>query len=169
MNFEKKSVEAIKAELLEKLQTGFGSDLEEATDEQIYQALGMMVRDEVLARRSASRGIRKQTGQLDQTGYLFEISIEHRKKIVLPNYSESGVFLGTYTTYYETYHIEDILDAVYDTGEYRLSFGDFVTVTVRSREAKRSAGIVSMLLGTGSSLADHITYTDGGLIWNEAY
>ncbi|MBQ9952599.1 MAG: glycogen/starch/alpha-glucan family phosphorylase, partial [Clostridia bacterium] len=62
MNFEKKSVEAIKAELLEKLQTGFGSDLEEATDEQIYQALAMMVRDEVLARRSASRGIRKQTG-----------------------------------------------------------------------------------------------------------
>ena len=62
MEFEKKSVEAIKAELLEKLQTGFGSDLEEATDEQIYQALAMMVRDEVLARRSASRGIRKQTG-----------------------------------------------------------------------------------------------------------
>ena len=62
MEFQKKSVEAIKAELVEKLHTGFGSDLEEATDDQIYQALAMMVRDEILERRSASRGIRKQTG-----------------------------------------------------------------------------------------------------------
>ena len=62
MDFEKKSVETIKSELLEKLRTAFGSGLEEATDEQIYQALAMMVRDEVMQRRSASRGIRKETG-----------------------------------------------------------------------------------------------------------
>ena len=62
MDFDKKSVETIKAELLEKLRTAFGSGLEEATDEQIYQALAMMVRDEVMQRRSASRGIRKETG-----------------------------------------------------------------------------------------------------------
>ena len=62
MNFEKKSVEQIKSELLEKLSTSFGSGLDEATDEQIYQALALMVRDEVMARRSASRGVRKQTG-----------------------------------------------------------------------------------------------------------
>ena len=62
MEFEKKTVEAIKEELLEKIRTAFGSGLEEATDEQIYQALAMMIRDEVMQRRSASRGIRKQTG-----------------------------------------------------------------------------------------------------------
>ncbi len=62
MEFEKKSVETIKQELLDKLRTAFGSGLEEATDDQIYQALAMMVRDEVMQRRSASRGIRKQTG-----------------------------------------------------------------------------------------------------------
>ena len=45
MNFEKKSVEQIKAELLEKLSTNFGSGLDEATDEQIYQALALMVRE----------------------------------------------------------------------------------------------------------------------------
>ena len=59
MNFEKKSVEQIKAELLEKLSTNFGSGLDEATDEQIYQALALMVRDEVMARRSASRAARR--------------------------------------------------------------------------------------------------------------
>lgn len=52
MEFEKKTVEAIKEELLEKIRTAFGSGLEEATDEQIYQALAMMVRDEVMQRRS---------------------------------------------------------------------------------------------------------------------
>ena len=62
MEFEKKSVETIKQELLDKLRTAFGSGLEEATDDQVYQALAMMVRDEVMQRRSASRGIRKQTG-----------------------------------------------------------------------------------------------------------
>ena len=62
MEFAKKSVETIKAELLDKLRTAFGSGLEEATDDQIYQALAMMVRDEVMQRRSASRGVRKQTG-----------------------------------------------------------------------------------------------------------
>ena len=63
MNFEKKSVEQIKAELLEKLSTNFGSGLDEATDEQIYQALALMVRDEVMARRSASRGVRNRRAQ----------------------------------------------------------------------------------------------------------
>ena len=62
MELKKKSVEQIKEELLEKLSTTFGCGIEEATDEQVYQALAMMVRDEVMQRRSISRGVRKQTG-----------------------------------------------------------------------------------------------------------
>ena len=62
MELKKKSVEQIKEELLEKLSTTFGCGIEEATDEQVYQALAMMVRDEVMQRRSVSRGVRKQTG-----------------------------------------------------------------------------------------------------------
>ena len=62
MEFRKKTVEEIKQELLDKLSSGFGVGLEEATEEQIYEALARMVRDEVLQRRSASRGVRKNTG-----------------------------------------------------------------------------------------------------------
>ena len=62
MELKKKSAEQIKEELLEKLSTTFGCGIEEATDEQVYQALAMMVRDEVMQRRSISRGVRKQTG-----------------------------------------------------------------------------------------------------------
>ena len=50
MEFKRKSVEEIKAELLSKIQTAFGCDLDDASDEQIYQALAMMVRDEVMQR-----------------------------------------------------------------------------------------------------------------------
>ena len=39
MEFEKKSVETIKQELLDKLRTAFGSGLEEATDDQVYHCL----------------------------------------------------------------------------------------------------------------------------------
>ena len=62
MELKKKSAEQIKEELLEKLSTTFGCGIEEATDEEVYQALAMMVRDEVMQRRSISRGVRKQTG-----------------------------------------------------------------------------------------------------------
>ena len=62
MNYNQKTVEQIKAELLEKLRTAFGSGLEEATEDQIYQAIAMIVRDEIMERRSASRGVRKETG-----------------------------------------------------------------------------------------------------------
>ena len=62
MSIKKKTVEEIKQELLDKLSSGFGCGLEEATNEQIYEALARMVRDEVLQRRAQSRGVRKQTG-----------------------------------------------------------------------------------------------------------
>ncbi|MEE1200314.1 MAG: glycogen/starch/alpha-glucan phosphorylase [Christensenellales bacterium] len=62
MQFDKRSVAKIKKEFLEKLCTSFGCDLDTATNEQLYQALAMTVRDEIMERRSASRGTRKQNG-----------------------------------------------------------------------------------------------------------
>ena len=62
MENRKKTVEEIKQELLDKLSSGFGVGLEEATDEQIYEALARMIRDEVLQRRAAMRGIRQKSG-----------------------------------------------------------------------------------------------------------
>ena len=43
-----------------KLQRQFGCDTTDATDDQLYQALAMTVRDEVMERRAASRGERKR-------------------------------------------------------------------------------------------------------------
>ena len=50
----------IKAAIISKLQRQFGCDTSDATDDQLYQALAMTVRDEVMERRAASRGERKR-------------------------------------------------------------------------------------------------------------
>ena len=50
----------IKAAIVAKLQRQFGCDTTDATDDQLYQALAMTVRDEVMERRAASRGERKR-------------------------------------------------------------------------------------------------------------
>ncbi|MBQ6595524.1 MAG: glycogen/starch/alpha-glucan phosphorylase [Clostridia bacterium] len=60
--FQPKSVEQIKEELQQQLRIGFGCEIEEATTDQIYQALAMMVRNEILARHSFTRSIRKEVG-----------------------------------------------------------------------------------------------------------
>ena len=61
MEFEKKSVETIKQELLDKLRTAFGSGLEEATDDQVYQALAQR-----LARHPQADG--REEGVLPERG-----------------------------------------------------------------------------------------------------
>jgi len=62
MNFDRFSVEQIKASILSKLQYTYGCDMSDATPQQQYIALAQTVRDEIMQRRAASRGVRKNTG-----------------------------------------------------------------------------------------------------------
>ena len=62
MEFKRMSVEEIKQNLIDKLKSSFGCDITDATDEQIYKAVALTVRDEIMQRRSQSRGVRKATG-----------------------------------------------------------------------------------------------------------
>ena len=60
MSYSHLDKEQIKTSILSKLQRQFGCDTSDATDDQLYQALAMTVRDEVMERRAASRGERKR-------------------------------------------------------------------------------------------------------------
>ena len=62
MEFKRMSVEEIKQNLIDKLKSSFGCDITDATDEQIYKAVALTVRDEIMQRRAQSRGVRKATG-----------------------------------------------------------------------------------------------------------
>ena len=50
----------IRRAILSKLERQFGCGINDATDDQLYQALAMTVRDEVMERRAVSRGERKR-------------------------------------------------------------------------------------------------------------
>ncbi len=66
------SVEEIKESIVGKLQRHYGCDTTDATDGQLYEAVAMTVRDEIMARRSASRGVRKR----QQAKKLYYLSAE---------------------------------------------------------------------------------------------
>ncbi|MBR1560936.1 MAG: glycogen/starch/alpha-glucan phosphorylase [Clostridia bacterium] len=53
------TVEQIKSSIENKLRTQFACDTSDATPEQLYQALALVVRDEIMQRRSYSRDARK--------------------------------------------------------------------------------------------------------------
>ena len=69
MNFERMTVEQIKESILNKLHTQFACDVSDATPDQLYQALALVVRDEIMQRRSASRDARR-TQQAKKVYYL---------------------------------------------------------------------------------------------------
>mgnify|MGYP004578451967 CR=1 FL=1 len=56
------TVEEIKKNLVEKLNSNFGCEISDATDEQLYKAVALTVRDEIMQRRTESRGVRKAEG-----------------------------------------------------------------------------------------------------------
>ena len=59
MEFDRMNVKQIKESIRSKLETNFGCEVSDATREQLYQAVALTVRDEVMQRRTASRGERK--------------------------------------------------------------------------------------------------------------
>ncbi|MEG1843605.1 MAG: glycogen/starch/alpha-glucan phosphorylase [Clostridia bacterium] len=56
------SKEDIMANIRGKLERHFGCEIAEATQDQLYQVIASTVRDEIMARRAHSRGVRKQSG-----------------------------------------------------------------------------------------------------------
>ena len=62
MEFRRMTVEEIKKNLVEKLNSNFGCEISDATDEQLYKAVALTVRDEIMQRRTESRGVRKAEG-----------------------------------------------------------------------------------------------------------
>ena len=60
MEVNRMSVEEIKQSIVGKLERNFGCEVSDATKQQLYYVLAQTVRDEVMQRRTASRGERKR-------------------------------------------------------------------------------------------------------------
>ena len=62
MAIERLTIEEIKQSIIQKLERNYGCEIEDATKAQIYDALAQTVKDQVMRRRTASRGERKRQG-----------------------------------------------------------------------------------------------------------
>ena len=62
MAIERLTVEEIKSSIIQKLERNYGCEISDATKAQIYDALAQTVKDQVMRRRTASRGERKRQG-----------------------------------------------------------------------------------------------------------
>lgn len=107
---------------------------------------------------------------LDTTGYLYEVKLEHQRKIIYPEYDQlTGTTTGSYTTIYEYVYTDDIVDELFANDVYNLAYGDYLTVSVTSRSPVRSSYIVNYFLDRGSMESQKIRCSDGGMVWNESY
>ena len=100
MGYQNMTEEQIAQSIVSKLQRHFGCELADATPNQIYQAVASTVRDEIMQRRSESRGVRKEA----KSKKLYYLSAEflvgralHNNMIALTNernYQEAFKKLG---------------------------------------------------------------------------
>lgn len=117
---------------------------------------------------------------LDATGYLYDVEIEQKHTTVIPVFKDDGSVRGTKEIDVMTYE-EDILKKVFtgvettlengevatEEGVYYFSKGDYVTVTVRSRETTDSGWFFAHLFGGRASTELYAVY--GGVIRDENF
>ena len=78
MAIERLTVEEIKSSIIQKLERNYGCEISDATIDQLYDALAQTVKDEVMKRRTASRGERKRRKQYVQQAF-YGICVHIRK------------------------------------------------------------------------------------------
>lgn len=107
-------------------------------------------------------GYDKFKSDLVATGYSYHVEMLHRSKIVVPNGKDaSGNYL--YTTAYNAYNFNDILDIMEVSGRYSMKDGDFFQIKLTTTgDTKGSTYLSGILGGSGQKM----TIPAGGLVGN---
>ncbi|PQP81806.1 hypothetical protein C0Q44_19190 [Paenibacillus sp. PCH8] len=118
--------------------------------------------------------------QLAQTGNVYEVSMEHLHKKYVPHYTDPIVtnsFAGTYEVVQDGYYSAQIRERLFPSSgaasvddlvrRYKLTTGDFFTVTLKNSNRTPSMLIREWLSGTAQASAVFIAY--GGMVLNEDY
>ena len=90
------------------------------------------------------------------TGYVYHVDMLHRSKVVVP-------YNGTYTTAYNTYNFNDILDILETTGRYSMKNGDFFQMKITTTGDTLGSSYVGAVLGRPGQ---QMTIPSGGLVGN---
>lgn len=124
---------------------------------------------------------REFTAELDATGNMYKIEMQHDEKRYHPVYSDPAdetTFLGDYEVYYEARYTPQIMEVLFpeqgsavpeQERKYLLKQYDYFTVRVSNTNTTK-ATLVRNFLNMGSSgnvVRIHIPY--GGMVLNEDY
>ena len=71
--------------------------------------------------------------KIENTGYTYEIEIEHKKKLILPDLSNPGQYIITYESFYNYDILNDVIYNMSLTDRtYKLAKGDFIFIKIRN-------------------------------------
>lgn len=119
--------------------------------------------------------------EMDVTGNLYEIEMEHQHKKYEPVYddpAEPGTFQDRYTVLYDAYFENEVLGYLFPQSElsledqsrvYRLTAGDFFQVRIRSLNRTPSMLLFDALTASNSGDKPAISFPYGGMVLNEDY
>lgn len=97
--------------------------------------------------------------ELSKCGYPFHVEMLHRSKMVLPNEREEG----TYTTAYNAYNFDDIMEVLEETGKYSMKNGDFFQIKLTSIGSTKGSLELAAILGGGGQ---KMIIPAGGMVGN---
>lgn len=119
--------------------------------------------------------------ELDVTGNLYEVEMEHQHKKYEPDYSDpadNGTFQDSYSVVYDAYFEREILNHLFPESSppedyqgrvYKLTAGDFLKVRVKSLNKTPSLLLFDALTGSNSGEKSAIVFPYGGMVLNEDY
>lgn len=118
---------------------------------------------------------------LDASGRLYNINMEHQHTAMSPIYDDAGSYTGFLQTTDEMHYEDEILYCVFEkqltateiaagqvSGEYHFTKGDYFTVKVSNRNTPTSVRFLRILLGRDVSPVQ-ILAVNGGAIRDENY
>lgn len=115
-------------------------------------------------------------GQLDGTGAVFDVQLEHYSKTIQPYYTDPNspaTFQNRYTIEYIGTFTRDILDKLYpytvvneELRRYPMHTGDLLQVRVQSKGTTLNSRLQGMVLGSTTHIPILASY--GGMVRSEA-
>lgn len=119
--------------------------------------------------------------QLDQSGLVYDVKMEHSHRTLDPIYNNAGEFTNGTTTNVNLFYEEDIWYSLYEKkptetelaariieGEYHFTKGDYFTVSVVNAEKTFATKLKELLLSFDMA-KEQILATYGGEIRDENY
>ncbi len=106
----------------------------------------------------------KFISKLNSTGLIYDIDVEHYKKVYLPILDNNGVETGDVTSVYQAVCNADVLSEIYDKA-YMLEAGDMLYIRILNKSHSMGEVIRSRVLGINASEGS-VYIRSGGMVYS---